>query len=136
MKRIIIAIVAVFITWSVMDIVIHGIMLMPTYIETSHLWRPENEMKNGLLYLVTFIAACGFVLIYSCMKEHNIKSGILYGLVLGITWGTSMGFGTYSYTPIPLHLAFSWFSSMLVEALVAGLLVGLIVKNHAAGDQS
>lgn len=128
MKRIILAIIAVFVAWSVMDIIIHGFLLMPTYIETSSLWRPENEMKNGLLYLVTLVGAVGFVLIYNYFKTKSIRMGLLYGLLLGVSWGFSMGFGTYSYTPIPYFLALSWFGTMLVEALVAGLLVGLIVK--------
>jgi hypothetical protein len=129
MKRIILAIVAVFVAWSVMDIIIHGFLLMPTYLETSNLWRPENEMKNGLLSFVTLFAALGFVLIFIFFKDKSIKTGVLYGLIFGLSLGVSMGFGTYAYTPIPLFLALSWFSATLLEALVAGLLVGLIVKD-------
>ena len=129
MKRIILAIIAVYVTWSVMDIIIHGFLLMPIYVETSSLWRPENEMKNGLLYLVTLVGAVGFVLIYNYFKSKSIKTGLLYGLILGVTWGFSMGFGTYSYSPIPFTLAWSWFGATIVELLVAGLLVGVIVKD-------
>lgn len=132
MKRIVLAIVAVFVAWSVMDIIIHGFLLMPTYIETASLWRPENEMRNGLLSLVTAIGAVGFVLIFNYFKIKSIKTGLCYGLISGVIWGASMGFGTYSYTPIPYFLALSWFGTMLVEAVVAGLLVGLIVKDPQA----
>ena len=128
MKRNILAIIAVFVAWSVMDIIIHGFLLMPTYMETKELWRPEAEMKPGLMHLVTLVAAIGFVLIYNCFKEQSIKMGLLYGLILGIAWGFSMGFGSYSYSPIPLFLAYAWFLATVAELLVAGLLVGWIVK--------
>ena len=129
MKRIVFGIIAVFLAWTVMDIIIHGFLLMPAYIETSSMWRPQNEMKNGLLYLVTLVGAVGFVLIYCFFKNKSMKTGLLYGLILGVAWGFSMGFGTYSYTPIPYFLALSWFTATLVETAVAGLLVGCIVKD-------
>ena len=128
MKRILLGSLAVFVAWSVMDIIIHGFLLMPTYIETSSLWRPENEMKNGLLYLVTLVAAVGFVWIYSFIKNKSMKMGLVYGLILGVAWGFSAGFGTYSYTPIPMTLAISWFAATVAETVVAGLLVACIVK--------
>lgn len=128
-KRIIFAVIAVFAAWSVLDFIIHGKLLMPTYEETKHLWRPMSEMKEWILHLVSVIAAVCVVLIYALFfKTKNIKNGLIYGLLLGIAWGISMGYGTYAYTPIPYFLAQAWFWATVVELTVAGLIVGLIVK--------
>lgn len=129
MKRMSLAALAVFVFWTVTDMIIHGYLLMPTYQETAHLWRSEAEMKNGLLTLVTVIGAIGFVLIFNLIKDKDIKTGALFGVILGITWGVSMGFGTYSYTPIPYMLALSWFAATVVQVTVAGVIAGSIMKS-------
>ncbi len=129
MKRTIIAIVAVFFAWAILDFVIHGILLQPTYDATANLWRPMAEMKMPLMYLVTLIAAFCFVFIYGCLiTNKSVKTAVQYGVLFGIAAGVSMGFGSYSYMPIPLTLAWGWFTGTLVEAVVAGVLVGVIVK--------
>ena len=51
-----------------------------------------------------------------------------YGLLLGISWGISMGYGSYSVMPIPYHMALAWFLGTVVEMTLGGLLLGLIIK--------
>jgi hypothetical protein len=129
MKRIILAVLAAFVAWSVMDFVIHGLILKSTYEATAQLWRPMAEMKLGILYLAVLINALAFVWIYAgFIGEKGIASGVKYGLVYGLGTGFSMGFGTYSFMPIPIFLAFVWFIGTLVETLVAGIIVGAIVS--------
>lgn len=55
--------------------------------------------------------------------------GIRFGALFGLATGISMGFGSYSYMPIPLTLAWSWFIGSWVEAIVAGAIVGTIIKS-------
>jgi len=128
-KQTILAIIAVFLTWSVFDFVIHGLLLADTYQATAHLWRPEAEMNMPLLSLVTLIFATGFVGIYSWfINAKSMAIAIKYGVVFGLAIGVSMGFGSYSYMPIPLDLAITWFIGTLVELSLAGVIIGLIIK--------
>jgi len=129
MKRLLMATVAIFITWSVMDFVIHGILLKPTYDATASLWRPMEEMNMPLMYLVILIFTACFVMIYQMIERKSLATGIKYGLLFGIASGVSMGLGSYSYLPIPMSLAWGWLGGMLVELLVAGVIVGLLVKS-------
>lgn len=130
LKRIIIAVVVVFITWSAIDFVVHGILLQNTYAETADLWRPMEEMKMGLMYLVGFIAVTCFVFIYALfINPKSVLTGLKYGIVFGIGSGVSMGYGSYTVMPIPYYLALVWFLGMFVEACVGGLLIGAIVKD-------
>jgi len=39
-KRAILAVVGVFIAWSMLDFLIHGLLLQSTYEATANLWRP------------------------------------------------------------------------------------------------
>ena len=56
-KKTILSILAVFIAWSVMDYVIHGVILRSSYAATASLWRPMGEMKTSLMYFSVMIAS-------------------------------------------------------------------------------
>jgi hypothetical protein len=129
MKRIVLAILAVFVAWSALDFVIHGLILASSYEATARLWRPMNEMKMGVLYLAVLINAVAFVCIYALLvAEKGIGSGVKYGLLFGLGTGFSMGFGTYSFMPIPMYMAVAWFIGTLIETLVGGIIVGSIIR--------
>ena len=128
--KLLLAIVAVFIAWSVLDFVIHGVLLASTYEATAELWRPMDEMSMPLMYSVTLVFAVCFVLIYALLvAQRSLSSGLLYGTLFGLATGVSMGFGSYTYMPIPMNLAVSWFAGVLVELIVAGAIVGVILKS-------
>ena len=130
MKKIILGTVAVFFTWAIMDFVIHHLLLGEAYAATAELWRPMEEMKMGLMYGVTLISALTFVLIYAkLIQPKSSTAGMTYGLLFGLGAGVSMGFGTYSFMPLPLSLAASWCLGAVVEGLAAGWVVAAIIKN-------
>jgi hypothetical protein len=47
-KRFVLAAFAVFMAWSVLDFLIHGLPLQSTYEATASLWRPMGEMKKTI----------------------------------------------------------------------------------------
>ena len=129
-KRGLLAVAVVFVAWSVLDFIIHGMLLTDTYEATADLWRPMEEMKMTIMYAVTLVVVVCFVAIYAYLvTPKSFRSGILYGVLFGLAIGISMGFGSYSYMPIPLTLAWSWFLGSLVEATIAGAIVGAVLKS-------
>jgi hypothetical protein len=129
-KRTIWAVVAVFVAWSVLDFILHGLLLRSTYEATASLWRPMDQMNIPLMYFVTFIFTVCFVLIYGLLVgQKSLMSGIRYGALFGLASGISMGFGSYCYMPIPLTLAWIWFIGSWIEAIAAGAIVGAIMKS-------
>lgn len=127
--RLIGAIVAIFVAWALMDYVIHQVILSDHYEATKDLWRPMAEMNMGLLYVVSIITAAAFVLIYAWfISNKSIGRGLGYGVLFGIALGVGMGYGSYAVMPIPYFLAAVWFAGTVAELAVAGLLVGMIVK--------
>ena len=129
MKKSALAILGVFVAWSVMDFVIHGMILPSSYAATASLWRPMGEMKMSLMYFTVFISAAAFVLIYSLFfSQKGISTGLKYGLLFGLSTGLPMGYGTYSVMPIPYFMAFTWCFGSIIETMVAGLIVGSIMR--------
>ena len=131
-KKIIIAIIAVFILWSILDFVIHGVLLSEAYKATVELWRPMEEMKMGLMRIVVLISAITFVLIYALFfNEKNIKTALKYGLLFGVGVGISMVYGSYAVMPIPYNMAFTWFLGTMIEAALGGLITCLIIHDKS-----
>lgn len=129
LKRTVLAVVAVFVAWSILDFILHGVLLQPTYMATASLWRPMEEMNMPLMYFVTLVVSTSFVLIYGLLVgQKSLVAGIEFGVLFGLASGISMGFGSYSYMPIPLMLAWSWFFGSLIQAIAAGAIVGAIIK--------
>jgi hypothetical protein len=131
MKKVIFSVLAVFIAWSAMDFVIHGVILSSSYAATASLWRPMAEMKTHLIYISGFIASIAFVLIYSLIiSKRGILIGLEYGLLFGLSTGVPMGYGSYSVMPIPYFMAFTWCFGAVVEGMVGGLIVGSILRDE------
>jgi hypothetical protein len=129
-KRTIWAVVAVFIAWSILDFILHGLLLRSTYEATANLWRPMDQMNMPVMYLVTLVFTTCFVLIYGLLVgQKSLTSGIRFGALFGLATGISMGFGSYVYMPIPLTLAFSWFFGSWIQAIAAGAIAGAIIKS-------
>jgi len=128
-KKFVLAVIAIFIAWSVMDFVIHGLILRSTYEATAHLWRPMHQMKVGLMYMVTMVAVVAFAGLYAAVvTKKSLGTGITYGLLYGVATGFPMGFGSYCVMPIPIYLAVVWFVGTLAEAMVGGAIVGAIIR--------
>ena len=129
LKRIILAILAIFVTWSVIDFIMHGLILSTAYHATAQLWRPMDEMNMGLIYLTVLVFSAVFVCIYALFfgKKGSWRA-MIYGLLLGIGVGISFAYGTYAVMPIPYYMALTWFVGTIVETTLGGLLLGLIIR--------
>jgi hypothetical protein len=122
-----ISVVLIFITWQMMDFLIHGKLLMNEYENTLSLWRPKEEMMMPLMWVVSLISAW----VFTWMYEHGFqgkgkKTTLVFALMFGIIAGSNMGFGTYSFQPITMMIAKGWFFGAVTEFLAAGLILMLI----------
>jgi len=134
-KRVALAIIVILVLWAALDFVIHGLVLRSTYAATPELWRPMNQMRMGIPFLVTAVHAVCFVAIYAVLvRPRSIAKGLAFGFLYGIAGGLSMGFGTYSVMPIPARLAVGWFVGVLIEATIAGAVLGAMVRPPQSGE--
>jgi len=128
-KKVLLSGFLVFVMWSVLDFIIHGVILKDSYEATAQLWRPMSEMKMGVMYMTVLISALAFASIYGWLiRRKGLGTGVKYGLLYGIGMGIGMGYGTYSVMPIPYHMALIWFLGTFVEVTLGGCLLALIIR--------
>ncbi len=128
-KKFILAVIAIFILFSVLDYIMHGIILCQSYEATPTLWRPTAEMKMGLCQFVVLVGTIIFVWIYAgFFAKRGVGTGIKYGLLYGIAAGLGMGFGSYAAMPIPYNVALTWFIGTVIKLVLAGLVLGAIIR--------
>ncbi len=122
---------AVFALWSILDLLVHMIILSPHYQNTSALWREPDAMKPFFMYAGVLITSIAFTAIYSFLvKQRGTRSGITYGLLWGIGTGCAMGPWSYAVQPIPFSLALIWISGIIIEGVLGGILLSLIIKEE------
>jgi len=137
MKKMLIGFVAVFLTLEVLDALIHGVILMSTYMAMQNVWRADMMAKMWVLHIVKIITAFFFVLIFSKGYENKgIMEGIRYGFYVGMIVASGFGLGTYASFPIPHTLAIHWFVLTLVEYIIAGVVVALVYGRKEAAPQA
>lgn len=130
MKRRIIAGLLILIAWTAVDLLLHRLLLEPYYAESPALWRPFGSMNVPLLYTVIFILIAVFIGTYELLVRPNtLASGVMLGTLLGLALGVSAGFGTYLHMPVPLALAWGWFVGGWLKGIVAGALIGVVLRS-------
>ena len=128
MKHGVLACLAVFVTWSILDFIGHGLILGSLYAALPGVWRPQAEIKMGVLYAGVLTTAAVFVAIYSrLVRDKGVQTGAQFGLLFGLASGASTACSGYAVHPIQLELAIGWFVLILIEATLGGLILGLIV---------
>lgn len=137
-KRLLLAIVVIFPLVWVTDFLIHGVWLASAYRETAELWRPENEMKArmGWLILGQFLWTATFVVVWAqgFAAKGCLRCAALYGLCMGLFFETNTLIA-YAVQPIPPLIATEWFVVDVARAVLMGLvLAGVYQPRRVAGS--
>lgn len=124
----------VFILLVILGMVIHGVLLAPTYSTLPEgMMRPQAEMKMWIIFVVDAVIAYFFTLIFSKGYENKgIAEGVRYGSYVGIMFGISMAYGSYASMPIPYSLALQWFLYTIAQYIVCGIALAMVFKPKAA----
>jgi hypothetical protein len=119
---------AILITWTVFDILMHRLILRPLYERDTHLWRSFDHLNVALIYLVTFSLIATFVLAYWLLiRPKSLAAGAGFGALLGLALGMAAGLGTYIHMPIPRALAIGWLLGGWLKGIAAGLILGALI---------
>lgn len=129
-KRLTLAIVAVFIFTLFSNFVIHELLLKSSYEATMNLWRPKDEMSRYLVYMLfgQFLIAKFFTIIFAKGYEgRGIGEGVRFGLLMGF-FSAGGCFIQYVTTPMPASLLWSWILAGIVQSIGAGIVASLVYK--------
>jgi hypothetical protein len=128
LKRLLLSGLAILIAWTVLDVLMHRLLLRPLYEEDTELWRPFDQMNVILIYVVTFTLIATFVVTYWLLvRPKSLDAGVRFGAFIGLALGISVGFGTYIHMPIPQTLAWAWLFGGWLKGIAAGAIVGTLI---------
>lgn len=121
--------IGILLAWMLLDTLAHRLVLESFYETSKGMWRPASEMSPLLVGLVSVLLVAIFVTGYSLLvRPKSVAAGLGFGGLLGVALGTASGFGTYIHSPIPSQLAWGWFVLGTVKGLVAGALLGFVLR--------
>jgi hypothetical protein len=127
MKKILIGFVITFVLLEVLDILVHGVILMSAYQATQNVWRPDMMQKMWILHIVKLVVAFLITFIFSKGYEgKGIMEGLRYGFYIGVLMSIGMAYGTYAMVAIPYSLALQWFIYGVVEYTIVGVALALV----------
>jgi hypothetical protein len=138
-KRLVIAIIAVFVGFFITDFLIHGVWLQSRYRETMNLWRPETEMQAhmGWLMLGQFLFATTFVVLWAQGFAATTRIGCagLYGLFMGL-FSQAATIVSYAVQPLPADIVVKWFLSGIAQGMLMGVIVFFAYKPKTGDAKS
>ncbi|MFO0586949.1 MAG: hypothetical protein U0441_05395 [Polyangiaceae bacterium] len=115
--------------WMGADYVMHFSALAPYYSVNPGLWRPAAEMNIGLVFVVRIALIAAFMAAYHWyVTPKSVRSGALFGVLIGAQLGVGVGLGTYIHIPIPAGLAVGWLLGAIFKSVAAGLVVGWLLR--------
>jgi hypothetical protein len=133
MKKRLLLLVSVFVTFFLTDFLIHGVILKPIYMETTSLWRAESEMPAFMPYMMLgqFLISFFFAWIFCHgYKGRGPVEGIRFGLLLtGFMAGNHLVM--YAAQPYPLSLVLSWIVACAAQSVLAGIIASLVLGRQA-----
>ena len=86
MKKMGLTIIVVFLVFTVLNFVVHGVLLAPVYQQTPHLLRAEQDANQHMLFMLLgfLVFSVAFVWIYARGLEAKpwLGQGLRYGLAV------------------------------------------------------
>jgi hypothetical protein len=134
LKRLFLAMAAVFAITYASDFLVHAVWLNPEYMAAKSLWRPPTEMRTfqPWITLAQLIAVATFVVIWAKgFAGRGIVTGMVFGLLMGMSqhvWAIV----NYVAMPVPGSLAAKWFLAGTAESVLLGIATSLIYKPKPA----
>lgn len=95
LKRLLISGVAILMAWTVIDLLMHRLLLRTMYKENTSLWRPFDQLNVVLIYIVVFTLIATFVAIYWLLvRPKSLRVGLGLGALFGLALGRWLGVGS------------------------------------------
>lgn len=118
------AFAAAFTLWA-MDFLWHGMLLMPRYLETALLWRPEAQIAELWPYCLAYHGIYGFVFTstFLLMGGNTLLKGFKNGILIAAPLATSTLMVYVTNAAIPVDLLQMWAAGYLLQGAVTGIVL-------------
>ena len=132
MTRTVLGIAAVFVVYTVLNFVIHGILLKPAYTQYQQLLRTPEDSSHYMMYMMAafLIFAAGLVLAYGKLTAGGnwMMNGLGAGILVWLISSVSRYLIYYSIEPWPLSIVLRQIGYELPMCLLVGITAGAILK--------
>jgi len=132
-KKLIIAVLAVFILLEVTGYLIHSVILASTYMQEtiSKAFRPMAEMETMMwrMWIADLVFSFFFVFIFT--KGYQNKGwmeGVRYGFYIALFMNFSAAIAQNVVYPVPFTLALQWFIYGSIQMILLGVVTAFIYK--------
>jgi apolipoprotein N-acyltransferase len=133
MKKFLAAFALVLVASTVLNFVIHGVLLKPLYQQSAQLMRDEADSgAHAMFLLVGFVFfSLGFVWIYARGVEAKpwVGQGLRYGVAVWLIAAVSRYSIYYAIQPWPAHVVLMQIGYELVTTLALGLGVAVVYRS-------
>jgi hypothetical protein len=134
MKKFLAAFGIVFVLSTLLNFVIHGVLLKPLYQQSSQLMRDELDASSHAMFLMVgfFFFSLGFVWIYAhgIQDKPWVGQGLRYGLAIWLIASVSRYSIYYAIQPWPAHVVLQQIGYELVLTLLLGLGVAVVYRTR------
>lgn len=132
-KKLIIAVLAVFVLLEVTGYLIHSVLLASTYMEEaiSKAFRPMAEMQAKMwrMWIADFVFSFFFVFIFiKGYQNKGIMEGVRYGVYIALFMNFSASVAQNVVYPIPFTLALQWFIYGSIQMVLIGVVTAYLYK--------
>lgn len=131
-KRILIALLAAFVTIAITDMLIHGFWLKSTYAAgVGTLWRSEADMQahTSALFLGQFLTAIAFTMLWAriTLGGAGIQCAVALGFFLGLFYSGGVVIQG-AVSPLPDGLVMKWIISGMLQSVLVGVVLFFVYK--------
>jgi len=131
-KKFWIGFVVVFVVLAILDTIINTVLLAGVYQETASLWRPEAEIKIGVIVVGWAFLAFFFTLIFSKgYQGKGLWEGVRYGLYVTGLMAIPAAYMTYATMPVPYAMTFQWWVYAGITYVIMGVVLTFIYGKSA-----
>ncbi len=132
-KKLIIAVLAVFVLLEATGYLIHGVLLSSTYMQEaiSKVFRPMAEMDAMMwrMWIADFVFSFFFVFIFTKgYQNKGIMEGVRYGVYIALFMNFSASVAQNVFYSIPYTLALQWFIYGSIQMVLLGVVAAFIYK--------
>lgn len=113
-------IVAAIVFW-VFDMIWHGHLLMPRYLETAQMWRPEAEMQGMMHWCFIYhgLLALVFTVVWTLTNPKNYIEGVKNGIFVMAPLALG-AIGAHLWQMVPVDIAQMWALGHVLSGALAG----------------
>lgn len=125
-KSFVLAAVGVFLFVFIFEFLVHGVLMMGLYEQTSEVWRPQEESSMVVMFLSQLLFGAALAFFYPIVgSDTECKKARPFGFGLGLVMAMPQ-IATYCYLPIPFIISLLWALISFTKALCGTLIAAKI----------